>query len=127
MKYKDKHTIKSTYRWQNKPESDNVQSKINSVKTQLKRLIIPFGKKISDTFWWNSLTQKQQITVYVEYCEFEYYNSDNYWFLPSTPYYVPTFPTISDEEHELRINFLKQKYSDSSKRRNLVINDILNS
>ena len=124
MKYKDKHTIKSTYLWQNKPESEKTELK--SVKNKLTRLIIPFGKKINDLFWWNSLTQKQQIIVYVEYCEFEYYNSNDYW-AHSTPYYVPTFPSISDEEHELRINFLKQKYSDTSKRRNLVINDILKS
>lgn len=125
MKYKDKHTIKSTYRWQNKPES--YESHSNSAKAELKRRIIPFGKKVSDIFWWNSLTEKQKINVYVEYCEFEYYSSNDYWFLPSTAHYVPNFPNISDEEHELRINFLKQKYSDTSKRRNLVINDILKS
>lgn len=126
MKYKDKHTIKSTYHWRNKlqgNESNEWTTGRNSTKAELKRRVILFGARVDDIFWWNSLTEKQKINVYVEYCDF----ANDYWVLPSTTYYVPKFPNLSDEEHQLRINFLKQKYSDTSKRRNLVINDILDS
>jgi hypothetical protein len=130
MKYKDRHTIKSNYQWQNKPNDFDNNGYLNVVKNSLKRSIIPFGKKINDTFWWNSLTQKEKMSVYVQYCEFEYYFGDDNWYtLPHITDHVfshiPTFPDLTEEEHENRINTLKDKYSNNSKRRDLIINDIL--
>lgn len=130
MRYFDKQTVKTNSNWQNK-QFEN-RSKIDiKAKNRFKKAVREFGYKISDKLWWNSLSSGEQSCVYNEYMDW------NNWYSYSPPsgygYNIlvgsalaEKLASITEEDHNERIEFLMSKYSNPSKRRDLVIREILN-
>lgn len=136
MKYFDKNTRKIAANWHQK-QFDNDESRCYlKSKNLLKKKVRNFSYKIDDKLWWNALTEKEQIEVFREY----YNEGGRYWYssyasggwsgYSSTITHMnndmPNDEVISDEEHNRRIMELKEKFiPQTSRRRNLVIDDIL--
>ena len=131
MKYFDRNTVKTSTNW-HKKQFETDESRCNlKAKNLLKKKVRNFSYKIDDKLWWNALTEKEQIEAFREY-----YNNGKYWYSSygsggwsgygTNILNMPTDEVISDEEHNRRIMELKEKFiPQTSRRRNLVIDDIL--
>lgn len=131
MKYFDKQTVKTNLNWQNKQFENRSNIDIKA-KNRFKKAVREFGYKISDKLWWNSLSTGEQSNVYNEYMDWNTW----YSYSPTNGYggynilvgsaLAEKLAEISEKEHNERIEFLMNKYSNPSKRRDLVIAEILN-
>jgi len=130
MKYFDRNTVKTTSNWQNKQSANDFKKIDTQTKNRFKKAVKEFSYKISDKLWWNSLDFNTQSKVYNEYMD---WNST--WYSYTSEYghnilvgsaLAEKLASITEEDHNERIEFLMSKYSNPSKRRDLVIREILN-
>lgn len=129
MKYRDKNTRIAYNKFITKKYEPKTEE--NIFKNKIEYDIVLFSKLVEDEFWWMSLTNKEKKEVYIEYCRFnDWYEFDgNTWKRGYTWYDYSSLkiemPKLKPEEQQFRINVLKNRFFNKSKRRNLIINDIL--
>lgn len=132
MKYFDRNTVKTISNWQNKQSANDFRKIDAKVKNRLKKAVSEFSYKISDKLWWNSLSFGEQSSVYSEYMGWNtWYSSYGSGYGYGHDILVGTalaekLAEISEQDHNERMEVLMAKYNNPSKRRDLVIREILN-
>ncbi len=133
-KYVDKHTVRSSTNWHNKQfANDDLRNEVKE-KNRINKILREFSYTIDDKIWWNSLTDENKMSVHYDYNNFEeediltwYSGRSGY-----SGYYTSHFnksikESLSPEEHKRRIDVLKTRYKQVTRRRELVIDEILKS